>query len=261
MLVGASVSTSSLLKPMYPHTSGPSRTNRTRALVALPTQATLAPLPCLTPLPQAIRNTLRRLYYHCYPVEIHCLNLPHLSTANLLRPIASILYLIGWTSPAMLRPVIHLCLEPHLLLLMHSDPSLTQLSITVKLYLGSQFTNVPLCPLSLFCVCGLRATVRTVVHDNYLHYWSSFEMVHSWRSGQRTCNCVAMVYSGTWHPDWGCWLYKESNKAATLSGRYFSNLRCHGHITVTSLACHLTSSAVQLMPWKIWVIFVAKCNE
>jgi hypothetical protein len=35
---------------------------------------------------------------------------------------------------------------------MHSDPTLTQLSITAKLYLGTQYTNVPLCPLSLFCM-------------------------------------------------------------------------------------------------------------
>ena len=69
------MSTSSLLKPMYPHISGLSRTNRIRALVALPTQATLAPLPSLTPLPQAIKNTLRRLYYLCHPAEIRCFNL------------------------------------------------------------------------------------------------------------------------------------------------------------------------------------------
>ena len=115
MLLGASVSISSLLKPMYPNISGPSRTNQPTALAALPT---LAPLPKLTPLSQAIKYTLCRLYYHL----LSCWD-------PLLQPTVWILYHIEWKSPDMRRPVTHLCLQPRLLLLM-------QLSITGKFHLG-----------------------------------------------------------------------------------------------------------------------------
>jgi hypothetical protein len=73
--LGASVSTCGLLKPVYPHVPGPSFPDCTR---------TLAPLPSLIPLPQTIEYTLCRLYHHCTPPEIHCLNLQDRSLTSAL---------------------------------------------------------------------------------------------------------------------------------------------------------------------------------
>jgi len=47
-----------------------------------------------------------------------------------------------------------------------------------------------------------------------LPYLSVEYRLFEFPSRQRTCNCVAFLYSATWHPDWGYWLYKQSNKVA-----------------------------------------------
>jgi hypothetical protein len=115
LLLGASVSISSLLKPMYPNISGPSRTNQSTAPVCPAYSGSFAQTHPLATSHQ--KYSMQAL-------------LPLLSCRDpLLHPKVWILYHIRWHSPDMLRPVMHLCLHPHLLLLM-------QLSITAKLHLG-----------------------------------------------------------------------------------------------------------------------------